>query len=166
MILYSCKAPMNTLSTVPGVEIERYLGKWYEIARLPNSFEKGLVCVTADYSRRDDKYITVLNAGTREEDLSKRKTVTGKAWVPDASEPGRLKVQFFWPFSAGYYIFHLDKENYQYALVGHPSRKYLWVLSRSKTMDDQLYEELLDIAAKNGFATNLIYKVPQTCETY
>ena len=159
----SCSSQMKPLETIPNVDLERYTGKWYEIARLPNSFEKGLVCVTAEYSLRPDGKITVLNSGRKEEDTSKVKTAKGKAKVPNPEEPGRLKVTFFWPFYGDYYIFHLDEENYQYALVGDPSRKYMWVLARNPHMDDALYAELLDIARKKDFAVEELLKVRQDC---
>ena len=163
IILTSCSSSMKTLITVPGVDLTRYAGKWYEIARLPNSFEKGLVCCTAEYGLRDDGKISVINAGVNEES-GKISSVKGKAWIPDINEPGRLKVQFFWPFAAGYYIFHLDKENYQYALVGTPSRKYLWILARSPKIEESLYQELVEIARKNDFVVDEILKVRQDCD--
>ena len=163
LISTSCSSPMKTLTTVPGVDINRYAGKWYEIARLPNSFEKGLVCCTAEYGLRDDGKISVINAGVKEES-GKISSVKGKAWIPDINEPGRLKVQFFWPFAAGYYIFHLDQKNYQYALVGTPSRKYLWILARSPKIEESLYQELAEIARKNDFAVDEILKVRQDCD--
>jgi lipocalin len=155
---------MKTLRTVENVDLNRYIGRWYEIARLPNRFEKGLICVTAEYSFRKDGKIQVLNSGHKEENPAKKSTAKGKAWVPDPAEPGRLKVQFFWPFSGGYYIFHLDTTNYDYALVGSPDRKYFWLLSRKPSISNDLYERLMDIAAENGFATDEFYKTPQVCE--
>ncbi len=155
---------MKTLTTVPNVDLEKYAGKWYEIARLPNSFEKGLVCCTAEYSLRPDGKISVNNRGVRDDGSGKVSSIKGKAWVPDPTEPGRLKVQFFWPFAAGYYIFHLDQENYQYVLVGNPSRKYLWILARTPEIDDMLYQELVEVAAKNDFNTGILLKVRQDCE--
>jgi lipocalin len=155
---------MKKLTTVPGVDIRKYAGKWYEIARLPNSFEEGLICVTAEYTLRDDGKITVVNSGRNEDDYTNVSNIKGKAWVPDPDEPGRLKVQFFWPFAAPYYIFHLDQENYQYALVGTPSRKYLWILSRTKEMEGNLYRELVEIARQNDFATSQLLKVKQDCD--
>ena len=154
---------MKKLTTVPNVDINKYSGKWYEIARLPNSFEKGLVCVTAEYQPREDGKISITNTGRKEDDIARVKSVQGKAWVPDINEPGRLKVQFFWPFRGGYYIFHLDLENYQYALVGDPSRKYLWMLARSPEMEESLYQELIEIARKNEFATDKLLRVRQDC---
>jgi len=154
---------MKTLTTVPDVDISKYSGKWYEIARLPNSFEKGLVCVTAEYGLRDDGKISVINTGRKEDNIGKIKSVKGKAWAPDKNELGRLKVQFFWPFSGGYYIFHLDQENYQYALVGDPSRKYLWLLARTPQIKDSLYFELVEVARKHDFAVEKVIKVRQDC---
>jgi apolipoprotein D and lipocalin family protein len=161
--LSSCSSSMKTLTTVPDVDITKYSGKWYEIARLPNSFEKGLVCVTAEYGLREDGKISVVNAGQKEGEPGRVKSVKGKAWVPDKNEPGRLKVQFFWPFAGGYYIFHLDKENYKYALVGDPSRKYLWILARSPEIEESLYQQLVEIAKKNEFATGNLLRVRQDC---
>jgi len=163
IMLTSCSQPMKTLTTVPGVDIKKYSGKWYEIARLPNSFEKGLVCCTAEYGLRSDGRISVLNTGIKEDKMGKVSSITGKAWVPDPKEPGRLKVQFFWPFAAGYYIFHLDQENYQYALVGTPSRKYFWLLARSPKIEESLYQELVDVARKNEFAVENLIRVRQDC---
>ena len=161
-LITSCS--MKTLTTVPDVDINKYSGKWYEIARLPNSFEKGLVCVTAEYSLRDDGKISVTNSGQKEDEPGKVKSIRGKAWVPDKNEPGRLKVQFFWPFAGGYYIFHLDQENYQYALVGTPSRKFLWILARAPKIDESLYLELVEVARKNDFAVEKLMKVKQDCQ--
>ena len=155
---------MKSLKTVPDVDLNRYTGKWYEIARLPNSFEKGLVCCTAEYALRPDGKISVTNSGVKEDEPGKISSVNGKAWVPDKNEPGRLKVQFFWPFAGGYYIFHLDRENYQYALVGTPSRKFLWILARTPEIDASLYQELVYMAGKHEFAVDELIKVRQDCE--
>jgi len=126
----SCK-PSQNLSTVEKVDIKKYAGQWYEISRLPNSFEKGLHCVTATYTLKKNNKIEVLNKGYSIKDRGKFSTAKGTAWVPNSEYPGRLKVRFFWPFSGNYYIISLDEE-YNYALVGDPSRKYLWILSRTK----------------------------------
>jgi len=154
---------MKTLKTVSEVDIRKYSGKWYEIARLPNSFEKGLICCTAEYSLRDDGKITVVNTGHKETDPGKVKSASGKAWVPDKNEPGRLKVRFFWPFAGDYYIFHLDQENYRYVLVGAPSRKYFWLLARTPQIEDSLYQQLMEVALQYEFATEQALKVRQDC---
>lgn len=157
----SCKSTQE-LSTVDQVDIQSYLGTWYEIARLPNNFEKGLECVTASYSMKENGKIQVLNKGHSIEKENVSKSAKGTAWVPDAEYPGRLKVTFFWPFSGNYYIMALD-ENYQYALVGDPSRKYLWILSRSKTLDDGIYSALMAHANEEGFTIDQVIRVNQDC---
>ena len=157
----SCK-PTANLSTVEKVDIKKYEGEWFEIARLPNSFEKGLNCVTATYTLKENNKIEVLNKGYSIKDKGKIKTAQGRAWVPDSELPGRLKVSFFWPFSGDYYIISLDEE-YKYALVGDPSRKYLWILSRTKNLDDKVYSDLLELAKTNGFDISNIIKVNQDC---
>lgn len=161
MSFLSCK-PTQNLSTVEKVDIEKYAGQWYEIARLPNSFEKGLQCVTATYTLKNNGKIGVLNKGHSIEDTGKVSTAKGRAWVPDTEYPGRLKVSFFWPFAGNYYIMSLDEE-YNYALVGDPSRKYLWILARSKILDDTIYSNLLGVAKINGFDINNLIKVNQEC---
>jgi apolipoprotein D and lipocalin family protein len=158
----SCK-PANFLQTVEKVDIEKYTGQWYEIARLPNSFEKNLECVTANYSVKKNGKIEVLNKGYSSENKSEFKTARGTAWVPDPQFPGQLKVSFFWPFAGDYYIISLD-EDYKYVLVGDPSRKYLWILSRTKILDSAVYSKLLEIARQNGFEIENILKINQGCE--
>lgn len=162
MVCISCSSPMKKLVTVPEVDLNRYMGKWYEIARLPNSFEKGLICCTAEYSLLTDGKVEVVNSGHKEEDPERTSKIKGKAWVPDAGEPGRLKVRFFWPFTGGYYIFHLDPD-YQFVLVGSPSRKYLWILARTSTLDEPLYQELVRICGENDFDTENLIRVRQDC---
>ena len=158
--LFSCGR--IDLPTVKELDVERYMGTWYEIARLPNSFEKGLDCVSATYTLREDWKITVLNKGRKIEDPDEIKSIKGVAWVPDKDFPGRLKVRFFWPFSGKYWIISLD-ENYQYALVGAPDRQYLWVLSKSPELEDAVYDSMLEIANKNGFDISKMIVVNQNC---
>lgn len=160
-ICASCKTDKE-LPTVQSVDLERYSGTWYEIARLPNRFEKDLECVTANYSINKDGTIKVVNRGIDISDNRKHKSAEGKAKVPDVNYPGRLKVSFFGPFYGNYYIIELDKD-YQYALIGEPGRKYLWVLSRTKHLDEGIYNYLIDSAKKNGFNTSQLLKVKQDC---
>lgn len=150
------------LPTVPSLDIEKYLGTWYEIARLPNSFEKDLVCTTANYSLKPNGKIAVVNSGYSET-KKKQKSASGTAWVPDKNFPGRLKVTFFWPFAGKYYVISLD-ENYRHALVGDPSRKYLWILSRTKAMEEHDYQELVEIAGSNGFNVGALIRPRQDCD--
>lgn len=159
--LFSCKTPQD-LTTVKEVNLQKYAGTWYEIARLPNRFEKGLTCITATYNLKENGEIEVLNQGHLLENTNKKSQAKGKAWVPNANYPGRLKVQFFWPFAGDYYIIHLDKD-YQYVLVGSPNRKFLWVLSKTKQLDETIYLKLIDIAKEQGFDVSTLIKVEQNC---
>ncbi len=161
-MMISCGSVSHRLETVSSVNLEKYAGTWYEIARLPNSFEKGLECVTATYSLREDGKIEVLNKGLKTGERDKISKIKGVAWVPDKNYPGRLKVRFFWPFSGKYYIIQLDKD-YRYALVGEPSRKYLWVLSKDRQLDRNIYISLLEKAASLGFDTERVIEVNQDC---
>ena len=111
------ESQMSELKTVQYVDLERYLGKWYEIAKYPVVFEKNLVAVTATYSIRDDGKIKVTNAGRKKTLDGKEKIAVGKAWVIDKKTNAKLKVQFFWPFSGDYWIIELGKD-YEYAVVG------------------------------------------------
>ncbi len=153
----------SRLSVVPQVDLKKYSGTWYEIARLPAFFEKNLKCVTATYTLRSDGKITVLNMGHKIDDPSKVSSSTGVAWIPDSKFPAKLKVQFFWPFSGNYWILELDKD-YKYVLVGDPSFRYLWILAREKSIDPALFTMLLEHAVKAGFDVSPIIKVDQDCK--
>src|SRR5664279_4090344 len=149
-------------AVVPTVDLNRYMGMWYEIARLPNFFERKLKCTSATYTLRGDGKITVLNKGNYLTDPEKSTSSQGIAWIPDKNSPAKLKVQFFWPFSGDYWIMDLDKD-YRYVLVGDPSLKYLWILSREKKMDETTYEMLLKKAIENGYDLRSIIRVDQDC---
>jgi apolipoprotein D and lipocalin family protein len=159
---FLASSPTNDLPTVETVDLNRYAGLWYEIARLPNSFEKGLECVTANYSLTPNGKVEVLNKGFSAK-KGAFKSSRGKAWVPDDNFPGRLKVSFFWPFAGNYYIISLDKD-YRYALVGDPSRKYLWVLSRTQELDETIYSKLLEKARTHGFDVDKMLLITHDCQ--
>ncbi len=144
---------------VSGFDLNRYLGKWYEIARLPNRFEKGLVNVTATYSLRDNGMVKVLNEGCKGTKDGKHASVTGKAKFAAGSDKGHLRVSFFWFFYADYVIFALDPD-YKWALVGS-SDKYLWILSREPRMEKDLLDNLVGKAKEAGFDTDRLYFTPQ-----
>lgn len=156
---FSCMSNLP-LKTVKNVDINKYLGEWYEIARLPNTFEKNLDCVTATYLSLPKGEIKVINKGYVIGKHPKFKTVNGKAWIPNKEELGKLKVQFFWPFSGDYWIIALD-ENYNWALVGDPSRKYLWILARTKQIPENLYQSILKTAKEKNFPVETIIRVNQ-----
>lgn len=152
----------KTPSVVSEVDLNRYKGMWYEIARLPNFFERKLKCTSATYTLRNDGRITVVNKGNYLTDPKKSTSSQGVAWIPDKNSPAKLKVQFFWPFSGDYWIMELDKE-YRYVLVGDPAHKYLWILAREKKMDEKTYSMLLDKAVENGYNVESIIRVEQDC---
>jgi apolipoprotein D and lipocalin family protein len=165
-VLFFCNctksnSQMIDQTTVKQLDLNRYLGKWYEIARFPHSFEKNLVGVTATYRLKEDGMIEVLNEGFKNTLDGERSKAIGKAKIPNKLEPGKLKVSFFWIFYADYNVLELDAENYQYAMIGSSSDKYFWILCRTPQMDPMVYNMLLDKARKRGYNLEKLYKVPQ-----
>ena len=147
-------------ATVKELDLNRYLGTWYEIARFPHSFEKDLVGVTATYSLRDDGKIRVLNQGYKNTLDGELSVAEGKAKIPNKQEPAKLKVSFFWIFYGDYNVLELD-ENYQYVMIGSSTDKYFWILSRTPQMAPEVYEMLLDKARKRGYNLDKLEKVLQ-----
>jgi len=164
LILLSCsktnKMENIDTTTVESVDLKRYLGTWYEIARFPHSFEKGLVGVTANYSFRKDGKIRVLNQGYKGTLDGKFSRAEGKAKVPDPKNTSRLKVSFFLFFYGDYYVLELD-EDYQWAMIGSSSPNYFWILSRTPQMDPEVYQMLLDNAKKRGYDLGSLIEVDQ-----
>lgn len=148
------------LETVNYVDLDQYLGKWYEIARFPQRFEKGCTCSTAEYSLNDDGSIKVLNSCIKN---GKPDIAEGKAIITDKKSNAKLKAQFRWPFTGKYWIIALATD-YSYAMIGHPNRKYLWLLSRKPVMDGQTYNHLLTRAADKGFDIRNLVRTVQNCE--
>lgn len=148
------KEKLKPLEVVPYVELKKYLGKWYEIAHLPFRFEDDCTDITATYSLSKDGNVSVLNECLRD---GKLKQAKGKAKVVDKNTGAKLKVTFFWPFSADYWIIDLGKD-YDYAVVGTPNRKYLWILSRTPQMDDKLFSQLIKSVKSKGFDVNKLIK--------
>ena len=148
------KEKHNTLEVVPHVELEKYLGKWYEIAHLPARFQEGCTDTSATYTLSEDGSISVLNECIRN---GKMKRAKGKAKVVDKHSGAKLKVTFFWPFYGDYWIIDLGKD-YDYAVVGTPNRKYLWILSRTPQMDDKLFSQLVESVKSKGFDLNNLIK--------
>lgn len=143
--------PKDKLEVVPAVDLSRYVGQWYEIARLPNRFQKKCAdSVTANYTLRSDGDIQVVNRCRKPS--GEFTTATGKAKIVDKKTNAKLKVTFFWPFYGKYWILDLGP-NYEYAVVGEPGRDYLWILSRAPHMDEELYQQLLAKMQARGFDT-------------
>ena len=157
IFLSGCLGYPAAVTPVQGFETSRYLGAWYEIARLDHSFERGLDQVTAEYSLREDGGLEVINRGYLKEE-NRWKEAKGKAYFVNANSEGYLKVSFFGPFYGSYVIFELDEEHYQYAFVSGPDTSYLWLLSRTPTVAPELIEHFVERAAELGFDTsNLIF---------
>jgi apolipoprotein D and lipocalin family protein len=160
LIALGCGSHTPELRTVPQVDLNRYTGKWYEIATIPSWFQKDCVGTTASYSLRDDGTIRVENVCHEKTLDGPERSIVGKAWVTDRNTFARLEVQFFWPISGPYWIIALDPQ-YRYAMVGHPSREYLWILSRAPQMNDALYEDLLTKAERQGYDVQRVQRTPQ-----
>lgn len=152
---------MGPVELVDTVDVERYLGRWYEIARYQSGFEKNIYGATAEYSLRGDGRIQVVNSGFKNSLDGKYTQVKAVAWVPDPAVPAALKVRFFGLFAADYLIIGLDRENYQWAIVGNDSRDFLWFLSRTHEIDEALYAKMENIARGQGFDVDVLYRVPQ-----
>lgn len=147
-----CAGVPKGVKPVQGFELDRYLGRWHEIARLDHSFERGLTHVTADYSMRADGCVRVLNRGYSEK-KKEWKTAEGKACFVKTPDQGYLKVSFFGPFYGSYVVFELDRKDYQYAVICGPNESYLWILARKPEIDAGLKDKLIAKAAALGFDT-------------
>lgn len=151
----SIKHPPETLKHV---DLERYMGTWYEIAAFPNRFQRGCRCTSAHYALKGNQ-VSILNQCIKGQ---KQATAKGKAWPVANTGNSQLKVQFFWPFRGDYWILYLSK-HYQRALVGSPNRQYLWVLARQKTLSTADYNAMLDVARKQGFDVSRLVKTKHSC---
>jgi len=150
LFLMGCTGIPENVKPVENFKVEKYLGKWYEIARLDHSFERSLTHVTADYSLRNDNGVRVLNRGYSAK-ADSWKEAEGKAYFVKGSNLGYLKVSFFGPFYGSYIVFGFDHENYQYSLVCGPNKSYLWILARSPIMNEDIKYTLIEKAAASGF---------------
>jgi apolipoprotein D and lipocalin family protein len=145
---------------VGSVDLDRYLGRWYEIASYPAWFQKNCTAVTADYSLREDGLIKVVNSCRKGSLDGKLKQAKGRAKVVDPASNAKLKVSFFWPFWGDYWIIDLDPD-YQWAVVGVPNRKYLWILSRTPTMDEALYDGIISRLEAQRYDSARLNRTPQ-----
>jgi apolipoprotein D and lipocalin family protein len=151
------QAREKPLETVNYVDLKKYLGTWFEIAAFPQPFEKGCSCTSATYGLNKDGSIIVKNRCIKNNSL---KVTEGKAFVIDKGTNSKLAVQFSWPCKSKYWIIDLAKD-YSYAVVGHPNRRFLWILSRRPTLDDQTYNKLVVRAANKGFDVRHLEKTEQ-----
>jgi len=162
MMIFSGSYGQDRPSVVPDVDLNRYQGTWYEIARLPFRFEAKLKCITATYTLREDGRINVLNSGHLKSDPGTVSKARAVAFIPDSKVPAKLKVQFFWPFKGNYWIMELDS-NYRYVMIGEPSFKYLWILSREKELDSGILESLKKKAAEAGYNLSDLIMTEHDC---
>jgi len=160
LFLSGCVGIPTNVKPIDNFKLEKYLGKWYEIARLDHSFERGLTRVTAEYSLRDDGGVRVLNRGFSAKE-NRWKEAEGKAYFVRGSDEGYLKVSFFGPFYGSYIVFGLDHENYQYSLVCGPDNSYLWILARAPELDQEIKNRLLEKAGASGFDISKLIFVNQ-----
>ena len=160
LLLSSCTSIPDGLQAVSPFELQRYLGHWYEIARLDHSVERGLSQVTADYSLRDDGGVRVINRGYSAAN-KEWKQAEGKAYFVGPADRGHLKVSFFGPFYGAYVVLELDQAGYQYSLICGPDRTYLWILARTPSLPPEVKQRLLDKAAALGFDTSQLLFVDQ-----
>jgi apolipoprotein D and lipocalin family protein len=163
-LVAGCGAVYPPLAVVEMVDLDRYTGRWYEIARYPNWFERGCVGVTADYTLRDDGRIDVVNTCFESSLDGPSREIRGSARVVDSTTNAKLKVTFFRPFEGDYWIIDLD-EDYRYAVVGAPSRRFLWILSRTPQMDEETYADIVDALPSFDYDPDQLMLVPQLEET-
>lgn len=153
LMLTACTGMPDKVTPVKHFELNRYLGKWYEIARLDHSFERGLDNVTAEYSIGEEGGVSVINRGYSS-DKQAWEEAEGKAYFVEDENTGYLKVSFFGPFYGSYVIFELDQTDYQYSFVSGPNTSYLWLLSRTPDVKPELIDQFKRKASELGFDTN------------
>ena len=164
LLLSGCAtSPPPGVTPITGFALNRYLGQWYEIARLDHAFERGLSNVSAHYSLREDGGVAVLNRGY-DEQAKVWKTAEGRAYFIGEPTVGSLKVSFFGPFYGGYHIVALDHEQYAWAMISGPDRDYLWILARNRQLSPAVLEPLLQQAKVLGFAADRLIWVRQDRE--
>lgn len=160
LFIAGCTGIPKGINPTDGFEVKKYLGTWYEVARLDHRFERGLENISATYTLRDDGGLDVLNKGQNAETGEWNKA-EGKAYFVDKPDIGRLKVSFFGPFYGGYNIIALDKQKYQYAMIAGPNTDYLWILSRTPQLPATTLKTLVAQAKSQGFETEKLIYVKQ-----
>ena len=158
LLLAGCSGVPDGVKPVSGFEVDRYLGKWYEIARLDHSFERGLSNVFAEYSLRENGSIRVINHGYNDK-KGKWQEAEGKAKFRGDSNVGSLKVSFFGPFYGGYNIIELDKQYYKYVMIAGNDRSNLWILSRTPELEPAIKQKLIQKAKELGFPVEQLINV-------
>jgi apolipoprotein D and lipocalin family protein len=160
IVLIPIKSNAQSMQTVPYVDLKKYAGKWYEIASFPQRFQRNCNCTTAEYTLSEKGYVIVENRCRKDSVTGREVSIKGKAFIEKGSNNSKLKVQFFWPIRGKYWIIDLS-EDYSYAVVSHPNKKYLWILSRTPTMDPILYQQILTRLKNMGLDTEKLHRTPQ-----
>lgn len=161
-LLPAAQAKAPKLKTVSSVDVKRYAGKWYEIASFPQRFQKGCHCTTAEYTPSEKGYLVVENRCNRDGADGNRSYIKGKAFIKKNTGNAKLKVQFFFPFRGKYWIIDLA-DDYSYAVVSHPSKKYLWILSRTRVMSPDVYNGIISRLKSKGFDLSRLEVTDQKC---
>ncbi|AVI64428.1 lipocalin [Shewanella sp. WE21] len=159
-LLSGCLGMPKLVQPVNDFELNKYLGKWYEIARLDHSFERGLSQVSAEYSLKEDGGVRVINRGFSAA-KNEWKEAEGKAYFVNGDSEGYLKVSFFGPFYGSYVVFELDHENYQYAFISGPDTDYLWLLAKTPTVSPEVLQKFVEMSKARGFDTDSLIYVQQ-----
>jgi apolipoprotein D and lipocalin family protein len=160
VLMFSTISIAQDLETVSTVDLQKYAGKWFEIASFPQRFQKGCNCTTAEYTLTSKNYLIVENRCKKDSLNGKSLYIKGKVFSEKNTGNAKLKVQFFWPFKGKYWIIDLAAD-YSYAVVGHPNRNYLWILSRTASMDNVVYKEIVSRIEANGYDVSKILKTKQ-----
>lgn len=160
ILFFSINVMSQNLETVPNVDLEKYAGKWFEIVSYPRWFQKGCHCTTAEYKISKKGYVIVENRCNKGSVNGKQSYIKGKAFVNKKSGNAKLKVQFFWPLRGKYWIIDIA-DDYSYAVVSHPNRKSLWILSRTALMDQEVYNRVTTRLQQRGFDLSKLERTPQ-----
>lgn len=160
MLMMASTSKAQVLQTVPSVDLNRYMGKWYEIASFPQRFQKGCECTSAEYTLSTKGYVIVENRCNKSSKKGKESYIKGKAFVVENSGNAKLEVQFFWPLKGKYWIIDLA-DDYSYAVVGHPNKKYLWILAREPIMPDTTYQAIVRRLEDKGFDISKLKRTEQ-----
>jgi len=160
LLIAGAPSKAQELQTVANVDLEKYDGLWYEIASFPQRFQKGCTCTTAEYTIHPKGYVVVENRCNRDSVTGESSYIKGKAFVQKNSGNAKLKVQFYWPFKGKYWIIDLA-DDYSYAVVSHPNRKYLWILSRTPKMDEAVYQVIIKRLEEREFDISKLQRTIQ-----
>lgn len=161
--LFGCSVQNNLPTAVGSVDLKKYAGLWYDVASFPVKFQKGCHCTTAEYTLMPRGYVKVVNKCRKGGFDKKESGINGKAFAVEGSNNTKLKVQFFWPLKADYWIIKLDQD-YKWAVVSSPGKDYLWILSRTPAIPDDLYNSIVSSLKDEGYDTPRLNRTPQTCD--